>query len=296
MGIYENKNDKIEITSIKQQVVKVIEQDGDWLKINTWIGSKWINLKYMPSASELENFMKQYQNTVSVYYENLESGYVYRYNADKLYFSASVIKAPYCLYIYDLAENGHTDLSVRHAYTGKNYIGGSGTIKNMKRGTVFTTNELLARSIRESDNIATKMLMDIYGVSGFKVFVSKIGGDPKKINNLLFNNPVAMITAEEAGLYTKTIYNYIEGGYTHSQQFKNDLMNTTMSMIISDFPIAHKYGWSKKSFHDTAIVYSDSPYVLIIMSARENGNAEDFKVFRDISMKFQGFNEAYFFK
>jgi beta-lactamase class A len=233
MGIFDNKGDENKAAILSPQLVSVIEQDQNWLLIDTWRGATWIDLDYTPPRNALENIMKQYNNTVSVYYENLETGFVYRYNADKIYNTASVIKAPYCLYIYNLAENGQTDLTSRHIYTGSYYNSGSGIIKNMKTGSAFTENELLALTIRESDNIATKMLIDKYGVDGFKEFASGIGGNPDLINRILFSNSNSRMNPDEAALYMKAIYDYIEGDHIYSSQFKTDLLNASFTAIVT---------------------------------------------------------------
>ena len=239
--------------------------------------------------STLNRIQKSYGNTIAVYYENLETGYTYAHNADKIYFAASVVKAPYCLYVYDLAEKGQANLSSSHKYSSGEYRGGTGVIKNMRTGITFTENELLKYSIRNSDNIALSKLISKYGTSGYREFVSNIGGNSGNVGTVTGAN----MSSREAGLYAKEIYKYIELDNKYGKQFKEDLMSTSNAMIISDFPIARKYGWANNSFHDMSIIYSDSPYILVVMSARA-GSGNDFAVFRDISKLLQHFNENNF--
>ena len=56
-----------------------------------------------------------------------------------------------------------------------------------------------------------------------------------------------------------------------------------------DYPVASKSGWTNTVFHDMAIVYADSPYILIILSQRANHS-----IFREISREFQRFNDTWF--
>jgi hypothetical protein len=296
MGVYDNAGDETEVGFIKPQAVKVISRQENWELIETWLGEKWINLDSTPSVAALDDFIKQYNKSVSVYYENIRDGFVYKYNENKAYNAASVIKAPYCLYIYDLAEKGLADLSASHVYADEFYIGGRGIIQTMTAGAIFPENELLSLAIRESDNIAMKMLLDKYGVSGFKEFASGLGANADAIGKILYEEPTARMDLNEAALYMKAIYNYIEGDGAYAAQFKADLLNTTFGGIISEFPVANKYGGSSSlnAFHDAAIVYADSPYILIIMSNRSNMSVEDIRVFNDISMAVQNYNESYF--
>lgn len=238
------------------------------------------------NLSNLDKSMSKYSD-ISVYYENIETGYIYRYNADKVYYSASVIKAPFALYVYSLAESGAVNLTDTYAYTSPVYRDGTGIIKNMTVGTAFTINELLEYSIRKSDNIAFRMLIEKYGAKEYREFVEEIGGD----TGFLKSVELADMTANEAGLFAKEIYKYIESDSKYGNQFKADLMSTTNPMIRSDYPIARKYGWSTKSFHDMAIVYAGSPYVLIIMTDHENGTPQDFAMFKEISKLVQQLNE-----
>lgn len=238
------------------------------------------------NLSSLNKSMNKYSD-ISIYYENIETGYIYRYNADKVYYSASVIKAPFALYVYTLAESGSANLTDTYAYTSHVYRDGTGIIKNMTVGTAFTINELLEYSIRKSDNIAFRMLIEKYGAKEYRQFVEDMGGN----TDFLTSVELADMTANEAGLFAKEIYKYIESDSKYSNQFKTDLMSTINPMIISDHPIARKYGWSKKSFHDMAIVYAGSPYILIIMTDHENGTTQDFIMFREISKLIQQLND-----
>jgi 2',3'-cyclic-nucleotide 2'-phosphodiesterase (5'-nucleotidase family) len=44
MSLYANKGDTTPVAAIAPQVVIVIERDGSWVRIHTWIGPKWINI------------------------------------------------------------------------------------------------------------------------------------------------------------------------------------------------------------------------------------------------------------
>jgi hypothetical protein len=43
-----------------------------------------------------------------------------------------------------------------------------------------------------------------------------------------------------------------------------------------------------------AIVYAPSPYILVILSARNGWTAQDYRDFAEISMAFQNFNSTWF--
>ena len=247
-----------------------------------------ISLPPIIDTGALDNFLSPYTDRYAVYYENLETGFVYEMNADWILPAASVIKAPYVLYVYTLAEAGLADLSSEHIYKSGDYKDGSGKIKDMPYGSVFTEYELLQYAIRNSDNIAQTMLVRKYGTNEFREFAESLGANPALITTVAGAN----MTAFEASIYAKAIYDYIESDSVYGETLKTDLMNTRNIMIVSDYPVARKYGWWGVAFHDMAIVYADSPYILVIFS--DTGENINFTPFANISRRFQEFNDNEF--
>ena len=278
------------IDVINPQLVRVLEQDGEWLQVETWLGPMWIDLNFRPPVTVLDEFMAQFSGSISVHFENLETGFTYAHNADRVFFGASAIKAPYVLWVYLLAEAGYTDLSTVHTYTSADHWGGSGVIQRMPFGTTFTESELLGHALSVSDNIAFRMLVRrLHGVNGFRDWVAEVGANPDLVHTVTYSH----MTAHDTGIFAREMHRYIESGGTYSEQFRQQLLDNRYPFIVSDHPVASKSGWAVGGFHDIAIIYSPSPYALVIMSARD-GNAADFRAYRDISMMFQNFNDRYF--
>ncbi|MCL2397133.1 MAG: class A beta-lactamase-related serine hydrolase [Defluviitaleaceae bacterium] len=293
MGIFANRGDSNMVSVVSPQVVTVLERDGRWLQIATWLGPKWINLDFTPPVYELDRLLRRFGNNLSVYFENLDTGFTYRHNANRSYFSASVTKASFALYIYQKAERGETDLDSIHTFTNADFIGGSGVIRHRYRvGATFTQRELLRLNLSYSDNIATYMLIRIHGTEGYRQFVEDIGGNPNFVRNRVMDST---LTASESGLFAREIFRYIESGGKYSEEFKQHLLDNQFPFIVSDYPIASKTGWTRPTaWHDMAIVYAPSPYALVILSARNGWTDRDFAEFQEISMAFQRFNNMWF--
>ena len=291
VALHDNMGDEAFTDVIHPQLVNVQRRSGNWLEIDTYMGSKWINLDFVPPTSELDEFMAKYGNTVSVFYENIESGFTYGYNENKAYFGASAIKAPYVLWLFELAEEGKANLDEVHAYTAADKWGGTGIIQNMPYGTTFTEHELIRLTLTESDNVAFRMFVKkFYGESGFRDFVEEMGGEPERVHNVTYNE----LTVADGGLFAREINKYIEGGHTFSEEFRQDLLDNKTKFVVSDYQTATKSGWDVGGFHDIAIVYAPSPYTLSIMSARD-GTSKDMQDYKNISMKLQEFNDKYFY-
>ena len=292
MGLFEYPGSESHVAVICSQVVTVREQKGQWLQISTWLGPKWIDLDFAPPVAELDNLLRRFGNSISVYFENLETGFVYRHNADRVYFSASVPKAFYALYIYMKAEAGDVDLDSSITFLQQDFLGGSGVIRHRYPiGTSFTQRYVLGLNLYQSDNIATLMLRRVHGIQGYRDFVYSIGGNPAFVGDRIMNS---RLTANEAGLFAREVFRYIESGSIYSSEFKGHLLNNQFPFIVSDYPVASKTGWTRYiAWHDMAIVYAPSPYILVILSTR-NGTDADFRDFEEISMAFQRFNDLWF--
>jgi D-alanyl-D-alanine carboxypeptidase len=293
MGIFSNRGDVHMVSVINPQVVAVLAREGRWLHIETWLGPKWINLDFTQPVRDLDRLLARFGDNLAVYFENLETGFVYGHNADRVFFGASVSKAAFALYIYEMAERGEVDLSDRLTFTSADYNTGSGVIRDRYPiGTSFTMRELLRLNLSYSDNIATLMLVRHFGTLGYRQFVANLGGNPAHVRNRVMNSN---LTARDAGLFARAIHDYIESGGAYSEEFRAHLLDNQFPFIVSDYPVAGKTGWTRSlAWHDMAIVYAPSPYVLVILSARDGWTARDYRDFAEISMAFQNFNDRWF--
>lgn len=235
-------------------------------------------------VSELETLINSYGEGVSIYFEDINSGYVYMKDAHRKYTIASVIKAPYAMYIYDLVSQGKADLNATYTYKSSHYAGSSGVIRHNGVGTTYTLAQLLEYSIIHSDNVAIRMLRDIFGTSNFKTYFTNLGLHyPDYIANLTGGN----VAAIDAGVYIKSIYNFIQTNQ-YGSVLREHMLNTTYSdLILADYPVVRKYGSWSPSYHDVAIVEAPMPYLLCIITSK-NGNDT---LFHTISRKIEEFTK-----
>ena len=252
-----------------------------------------VDYHFAPPTYALDELLSRHGNDISVYFENLETGFVYRYNADRVYFSASVPKAVYALYIYRLAERGLVDLDSVHTFLYEDANWGSGVIiRQHQIGASFTLRELLRLNISESDNVATLMLRRIHGLDGYRNFIANMGGNPEFVMCRVMNS---YITANEAGLFAREIFEYIESGGRYSHEIKAHMLDNQFPFMTFCYPAASKTGWTLPiAWHDMAIVYAPSPFILVILSSGRNWTYADYADFAEISMAFQAFNDMWF--
>ncbi|MFI3174963.1 MAG: serine hydrolase [Bacillota bacterium] len=210
----------------------------------------------------LDAFVKQYDSNLSIYYKDLATGYTYMNNAEKIYTMASAIKAPYCMYIYDLVSQGKADLSAEYTYYEKHTAGGAGYIQTQPVGSSYTLEELLGYTITRSDNVGIRILREAFGTADFTAYATDFGLlYPEHISNLTS----AKITAPDAGIYMEAIYDFIQTN-PQGAVLRTHMLNTNTRMIVSNYPVVRKFGWFETAFHDMAIVEAPNPYILCILS------------------------------
>lgn len=229
--------------------------------------------------------------TVAVSYRDMERGTSYSYHGDTVYFSASLIKAPY---IYTLLHQiaqyneikkanptndpavGKTlaqdiwdkyDLERKITVTEAMVETGSGKIKDMDlsgAGKEFTVLELIEYAIKVSDNTAFRILRNEFGYDYFWQVSRQLG-----IKSVFtsFNN----LTADEACIYLAAIYDFAKDYPTEGGVLINLMKNANHQVLITQavsnpYAVAHKYGWDSDSYHDMALVYGDAPFAVCVMT------------------------------
>ncbi|MCL1996990.1 MAG: serine hydrolase [Defluviitaleaceae bacterium] len=244
-------------------------------------------------ASELADFFGQFGDTVSVFYENLETGFTFSHYGDRVFFGASTTKSPFALYIYQKAQRGETDLNSTHTFTQGDFWEGSGVIRhNHDIGDVFTQHQLLYFMLAHSDNVAVRMLRRVHGLVGYRYFIESIGANPHFVQSLTHS----YISAYDAGIILREFYEYINSGGIYSHQFKENLLANQYPLITSRYPVASKSTQTTNfggALHDIAVVFAPSPYTLALLSTRE-GNPTDIQVYNGISQFIQDFNNYWF--
>ncbi|MCL2456418.1 MAG: serine hydrolase [Defluviitaleaceae bacterium] len=296
---------------IKPHALEIVEHgENDWVKIATPGGVGWVNLLYTPAIKNLDEFFLPLGNNIAVFYRNLDTGYTYVHNPDRVFFAASLSKSNHALYTYALAERGEIDMYEVRTYTSRDEWGGTGIMRFLPFGTTYTVRELLGFSIQESDNAAFRMLERLTNGAKFSYrdFVSEIGADSRMIRDVLAQNT----HARDAGLFMQKIYDYVESESLFGHYLKFDMLNTAQTshpyftrwegsngvggeinirMIRADYPLARKYGWARNAFHDAGIIYAPSPYILVVLSNMERGAHN---IFEEVSLFVQNFNSRTF--
>ena len=238
-------------------------------------------------VTELENYYNSDSNNFAFYYFDLNTGFSVSYNKDQKIYGASVLKAPFVIYIYKEASLNNVNLDEKMTYTKDFYTGGSGIIQNEEFGKVYSIKDLCYYAIVESDNIAYKMLASRFDINDVKDFWNKLNVNSIYENNVLFSS----INATDAVKIMKYLYDFsLENDY--GKELMSVFTTAKYNFIPKDGLImAHKSGWANTSIHDMTIKFDENPYILIVLSKR--GEIEFQSLFDFTSEKISKIHEIF---
>jgi hypothetical protein len=135
----------------EQEQKKVVEapiREAEWLEL----------------AGGLEKLSRDYRGRVGIYIKDLETGRTWDYNSGRKFPSASLIKLPIMAAVFEKIRAGQLSLDTQIKLTRGYRVGGSGSLKWVRDGTSLSVMEIVYKMITESDNTATKMLIDSVGM------------------------------------------------------------------------------------------------------------------------------------
>ncbi|MGQ7359376.1 serine hydrolase [Streptococcus suis] len=223
----------------------------------------------MDAVQEMLN-QKYSKDTIGVYVKQLSTGQKVGVNQDKTFYSASIAKLPILYYVQEQINAGQVDLTTKVKYTvesmsfpGAYVVGGSGSLSKTPDNKEYSIEELINKTAKESDNVASNLLS--YYVT------NQFDDNFYQLTTAVTGSRWDMVTretsAEVAGNMMEAIYN--QNGYVLESLLSTQFDNQRISKDIA-VPVAHKIGDADDVKHDVAIVYAESPFVLSIFTDKSS--------------------------
>ncbi len=277
----------IEITHKEEEMAKAYNDkkiDNEILK--KMAASELINcisspmdMKNLPKSvqsviDDINNYYNSSYNYFAFAYKDIFTGFTVSYNANQNIFTASAIKGPTDIYIYEMASQGKVNLDEIVTYTGNYYNTGSGVLKGKPINSKYTIRTLLEYSTVTSDNAAHNMLMDKYGRKNMLNFWSNLG------TNAIFtaNNNWGVMNAHDALIYMSELYNFYARDNVYGEAIMKNFLNAYPTFLKgnNNYLVANKSGWSGTVIHDVAIVFADNPYIVVALSNTGESNYTEY--------------------
>ncbi len=232
-------------------------------------------------TDELAAHAARHPGRVAIFVEDLRTGKQWMYHPDDLFPSASLIKVPVMIGVFQKIHDGELSLSDKLVMRRHNRIGGSGSLKWSPDGSKFTVRELLQHMISESDNTATNMLIERVGMGFLQQEFPKIGllytgiypdGMSLKGGRVAHEN---YTTAREMAMMFEKIYRGEMIGRTESMvmleilRHKKAVASRLAKGLPKHWEIAHKTGLLRKACHDSAVIFSpQGDYVVTVLTGQ----------------------------
>ena len=126
-------------------------------------------------ATEIQRLAEETGGIIGVAATELATGRHIGYREDQLFPTASVIKLPLLVTLYEDAIAERIDLSERVTYHGDTKVAGSGVLQYLDDGLNPTLRDLSVLMMSVSDNTATDLLFDRVGKARIEATMERLG-------------------------------------------------------------------------------------------------------------------------
>lgn len=214
--------------------------------------------------NKINNFYNESSNHFAFAYKDLHTGFSVTYNESQQVFTASTIKAPTDLYIYEMASLGKINLDDEMTYTSNYFNPKSGKLKYNDFNTKYTVRELLRLSTVYSDNAAHNMLEDKFG----RVNMLNFWKDKGTEYIFTQNTNWGVLNAHDAVIYMEELYKFYLNNETYGKEIMENFKNASPKFIEgkNNCLVANKSGWGNTSIHDVSIIFAENPYIVVALS------------------------------
>ena len=271
-GVVEVAGDSREAVSGTGVIWKISKQRSEYTEFVTETlanldaarNKPW-NPDYAPLEARLREFLSAQPEEWGVYFKDLVSGDTFGINENVQIPAASTVKVAVVLYASQLVHEGKLSWNERLIYSSeRDWRSGAGTLQfTAKDGDTFSIRELAEKAIRDSDNVAWKMLERRLGKQNIIEFMRRIGG------TVVYPGGQNISTPKDNATYMEAALNFARQS-PEGQKLIFDLAhtvwNTGLNRYITEVPVAHKEGDITGVADDVGIVFSDFPYILSVMS------------------------------
>lgn len=197
---------------------------------------------------KLQEFTKDFKGTAGVYVYNLETGKEAGVNADTIFPTASIVKIPILIGLFDKIEKGELRLNDTLLYRDSRTYGGSGLMQFYKDSTKTDLRTLAALMITYSDNVTS-------------IWSQELAGGGEMINPLM----------EELGMEHTRVNSRTEGrekiwekygwGQTTPREMATLLVKIRNRELVSDAASDEMYRMLSNSFYTDYALSQIPPYI-----------------------------------
>lgn len=285
----ENKPNLFLTNKQKEEIVKKQEESYNSCLKRAFLESE-LTENLLAIKNDINSYIRKNQYQVSVFYEDITTGFTYSYNSSTVYYGCSLIKLVDAIYLINKAIAGEINLDTETVTYKEEYVKpySSGMVKR-KFGEKVTLRDLITYAISVSDNSAHLMLLDYIGFSNLKEYGQSLGAKVILTGGDNFGNQ----TAEDMNIYLKEAYKIINGNEEYGSFLKDIMDNNERNAFNTDtIKIYHKYGSYGDNYHDVGLSLEENPYTISILTLHENSGYK--KIVQEIHEKVRTLHHAFY--
>jgi len=237
--------------------------------------------------ADLDKLSSRYPGRVSIFLRDLRTGKTWMHHPDDLFPAASLIKVPILIAAFYKMKDGQLSLDEKLTISRRNRVGGSGSLKWRPDGTKLKVRDLLLYMINESDNTATKMILERLGLGYVQQQFPRMGllytgiyeeGMSLKGGRVAHEN---YTTAREMTMLLEKIYKG-EAVDKASSEYMMEILKhpkAAQSRLAKGLPtgweIAHKTGLLRQACHDSAIFLTpNGDYTMTVLTGQNQSYSQ----------------------
>jgi len=219
----------------------------------------------------LSNKLSELEGAVGLYVKFINSNTEYKFNENKQFWAASVIKIPIALTFFNKIESTDTKLAERLTIADDNYIDGSGVTKLLDKGIQFTYKDLITLMLVVSDNTATNQIVDFIGWESVGSYMNEL-----ELFNTKFQHKMMikagrgpnLTTPMNIGILLEKMYKKELPGSDEILKIMTEQLDRTRIplYIPNDVKISYKNGSLPQALHEVGIVYAKKPFIFCFLS------------------------------
>lgn len=245
----------------------------------------WLELK-----DTLENQALGFRGDAGIIIEDLNTGWQFSLNQDKLFPSASLVKIPIMAACFQAVYEGRLILRETMVLRVSNKTPGSGILKNIASGTAISVEKLIEVMITQSDNTAANMLIERLGFDYLNDYFRKSGLRYTNISRKMMD-----FQDRKRGVENYTSASdiaYLLEKFYHRQFLSRTVSEKCLSMLLrqkvndripkklpDDWPVAHKTGLERNVCHDAGIVFTQQGDFLVCVLTKSRAGTRQVKEF-----------------
>lgn len=220
--------------------------------------------------SDLKSTISRSQGVFGLYIKDVGSNKVYEINSNETYYPLSLYKLPIAYIVARDVQNGDLSWDDELSYTRADYFNQFGTIASYGFGSEFSLEKVVELMLRESDNVAPKMIARYLGEDYINSEYRKMTGNKK-----------ADLFDEDSFISPKSFSLLIENIFLKEwldDQTKDKILSflypTSYDLTITPYldeslTYYHKVGISENMYHDCGLVKSDSDSLIVCLMSKD---------------------------